>query len=657
MLKSQLKNNIVQDVRGDTVMKKFGFIIACLVYLIPTAYAGDGVLKTSPLAVIFGSQPDLRSLRMSPDGSKMVFIQYHPDGYDFVRILDFDSKKMSGMIFAGTRDGDEIDWCRWANDERVLCSLSKMNTMNGNYYRVSRLVGVNYDGKDIKLLVPKELKNQFSTGLATVIDWLPDDPNHVQIPVSQMGESSVGSLDIYTGNLSNRNRGERGAYRWISDGHGVPRLYQFFNRDFRRWYLRDPNDERKWDVLHEVKADDFTDHFEPYGFADNPDELLFFDTNHGRQALFSMDLAHNQEKKLVFAHDRLDVLGIQTLGKYNRSVAAIYFDDKVRHYFFDKDIEHIYELLTPLFPDQNVEIIDEDWNRRYYTVVVTSDIEPGVYYRYDNKEHKVARIASRSSKFKNQRLAVMKEITYPARDKVEIPAFLTLPVGEKKTGLPVVILPHGGPSSRDVWNFDVLAQFLAANGFVVMQSNYRGSEGYGDAWRGTGAFRNWKSAINDVNDGTKYLIDQGIADPGKICAVGWSYGGYAALMSAIEEPALYKCIVSIAGVTDPRTLGWRMLNYVGGDSALEFIGAEDVGDTGSPLKRTDEIKPPVLLVHAKEDVNVPFKQSEQMNDALGKSSKSVEFIQYEHADHGIRPERYRIDLFTRIAEFLNKYAK
>jgi dipeptidyl aminopeptidase/acylaminoacyl peptidase len=638
-------------------MKKFGFFVACLVCSISISLAKDGELKTSPLAVAFGSQPDFRSMSLSPDGNKLAFIQYHPDGFDFVRTLDLTTKQISGMIFAARKDEQDISYCAWANNERLLCNLRLVSPFRGHYLEGSRLVGVNADGSKMLMLVPKDLKGEFSQDLGTVIDWLPDDPNHVQIRVSEMGGSRVGSLDIYSGKLVGETRGRPNVYSWISDGRGVPRLYYFVSPEYRRWYVRTSDDDRDWEILHESKADDLNDKFVPYGFADNPDELLYFDMHEGRRALFSMDLAHDRATRVVFAHDRVDVAGVQSLGKYGRVVAAVYVDDRYRHNFFDKDIQKIHEQITPLFPDQNVGILAEDWDRRYYLVAVNSDIEPDVYYRYDSKDLKLARIASISSKLKDRELAPMREIAYPARDKVKIPAFLTLPDGEKKTGLPAVVLPHGGPSSRDVWGFDMLAQFLAANGYAVLQSNYRGSQGYGEAWSGAGAFRNWQTAINDVNDGAQYLIDQGIADPGRICAAGWSYGGYAALMSAIEKPSLYKCVISIAGVTDPRTLGYRMLMYVGGSAANEFLGADEIGETGSPLNRAGEIQAPVFLAHAKEDLNVPFKQSKIMYDALKDNNKSVEFIEYEHARHDIRPERYRIDLLTRMAEFLDQHTK
>ena len=644
-------------------MKKSGFFIACLVCLISVSQAKDGELKTSPLAISFGSQPDFRSMSLSPDGNKLAIIQYHPDGFDFVRILDLMTLKISSVILSTPKDEGhtEISWCTWVNDERLLCGLKTRYSFNDTYTYAGRMLGLNYDGIHA-LALP-----------GSMIDRLPDDPNHVLIQFGVVRSSTadtgdtliwqwrrnsrVGVLDIYTGKISNKTY-PQSAFLWFSDGHGVPRLYRSINDDYQRWYVRKPKGKKVfWDVLHEVKANNFIDSFVPVGFADNPEELLYLDLNEGRTALFSMDLAHDRETRLVFAHDRVDVMGVKTLGKYNRTVAATYIDDKSRYYFFDKDIQRVHELITQLFPDKNVSILEEDWNRRYYIVAISSDVEPGVYYRYDSQEFKLKRIASISSKLKDRKLAPMKEIAYPARDQVSIPAFLTLPDGDTKTGLPAVVLPHGGPSSRDIWDYDPLVQFLTANGFAVLQSNYRGSTGYGEAWFGNGAFRNWERVVSDVNDGAQYLIDQGIADPGKICVGGWSFGGYAALMSAIDSPSLYRCIISIAGVTDPREFGLNRLKYVGGETVREFIGADEVGDSGSPLKRAGEIQVPVLLAHAQEDANVPFSQSMLMHEALMKNNKSVEFFEYEHAEHAIKPEKYRVDLFTRLAEFLEQHTK
>ena len=156
----------------------------------------------------------------------------------------------------------------------------------------------------------------------------PDDPDHVQILVSGMGESGVADMDIKTAKLSNMSRRYQFAYQWITDGHGHPRLRNYISQSVRRWYVTDGKGW-DWDVLHEVKADDYNDTFIPYGFGENPDELLYFDEHNGRRALFAMDLAHERKTRLVYANDHVDVMGLQTIGKYDRVVAAYYVDDKL----------------------------------------------------------------------------------------------------------------------------------------------------------------------------------------------------------------------------------------------------------------------------------------------------------------------------------------
>lgn len=642
-------------------MKRIGLLVVSLFFFICTVQAEDGVLKTSPLAVAFGSQPDFRSLHLSPDGTKLVVVQYHPKGYDFARTVDLKTMK-SAVVYAATGQFD-IDWCRWANNNRILCGLSTMVPYRHAYIQVTRLIGVDWNGRNLKLLEPEQFKKKSNFGLIqnsssfnsnqmTIVDMKPDDPDHVLILVSSMGQSGVADMDINTAKLSNISRLQPFAFRWITDGHGHPRLRNYVNRSYRRWYVADAKG-RNWDLLHEVKAGDYTDKFEPYGFTENPDELLYFDDFNGRRALFAMDLAHDRKTRLIYANDHVDVMGVQTIGKYNRAVAAYYIDDKLQRYFFDKDVKKIYETLAGAFPGKDINIVDEDWNRRYYIVFVSSDTEAGAYFRFDSQQRKLGLIGHISTRLEKQKLSPTQAIHYPARDHTPIPAFLTLPATGNKTSLPAVILPHGGPNSIDVWGFDLLAQFFAAHGYAVLQSNYRGSNGYGDAWLGGGVFQGWKQAVSDITDGTHYLIEKGIADPNRICVVGWGNGGYAALMSGIENPTLYKCIVSIAGVSDPQTLRYNTMGFGGGGMA-QGRENETVKD-GSPVKRAGEIQVPVLLAQGKEDANVPYKQSEEMYNALKKFNKSVDFIHYEKAAHDIKSPRYRIDLFTRVADFLNKY--
>ena len=321
----------------------------------------------------------------------------------------------------------------------------------------------------------------------------------------------------------------------------------------------------------------------------------------------------------------------------------------------DVRIESIHRALSAVLPGKNVNIIDESEDQRFYLVFVTSPTDAGTYYRFDAMTNRVAKITAAYPQLANRELAPMKPVRYKADDGVEIPAYLTVPVN-RSGPVPAVVLPHGGPSARDYWDYDFLSQFLAASGYAVLQANYRGSDGYGKEWAGAGGFRGWRRAMADIAAGTEYLIAEGIADPEKICMVGWSYGGYAALMSVIEDPERYRCVVSIAGVTDPKQLGLNSLRFVGGRAAQEFIGDEDdVLKKGSPIKRVDEIKVPVLLVHGVEDANVPLVQSVTFAKALERAGRDVQLIEYDSAQHSIVPERYRTDLLARLGEFLDEH--
>jgi dipeptidyl aminopeptidase/acylaminoacyl peptidase len=264
------------------------------------------------------------------------------------------------------------------------------------------------------------------------------------------------------------------------------------------------------------------------------------------------------------------------------------------------------------------------------------------------------KIASQHPQLDGSSLAAMNPIRYAARDEESVPAYLTLPGVEATSPLPAVIVPHGGPHSRDYWGYDWITQFLAARGYVVLQSNFRGSAGYGDTWSGAGGFRDWRLAINDISDGARHLVAEGLVDPDRICILGWSYGGYAALLSAVEEPALYRCVVSIAGVSDLPTLIDDSRDYLGGKAAREFIGKDRENlRLGSPARRAGEFRAPVLLFHGEEDINVRIRHSEKMAKALRKKKKSVEFIEYPEVEHGIRRSDYRIDMLSRIGAFLD----
>jgi dipeptidyl aminopeptidase/acylaminoacyl peptidase len=605
---------------------------------------------------------------MSPDGSKVSFLQMHPEDLSVLTVLDL-TTGAANLALASTRDGFNLQWCDWANDERLLCSFFGISRAAGLFV-VTRLVSVNADGSEMKVLLQRQAEGNYSQFLDGIVDLLVDDPRRVLVEIpNQMPGSvdvyrkahassrgfSVRPVDIYSGDTGSPVETQSGLVSWMSDGRGMPRLYLRMSEHHIRWKYR-RSGERKWRKLHKAKMSDLDDHYYPVGFGDDPDGLLLVKPHEGRFALWSVDLKGKREDEVVFSHPEVDVRRILTLGKFKRAVAVAYSTDRPHWHFFDEAVGKISAMLTSHYPGKTVEVIDESWDRRYYIVHVESDRDPGAYYRFDVEQKKLLKISPQYPLLESRSLSPMKPIRYPARDGNEIPGYLTFPEEAREGALPAVILPHGGPMSRDYWQFDWIVQFLAAKGYAVLQSNYRGSAGYGIDWAGEGGFRAWRTAINDLTDGAQYLVEQGVADPARICVVGWSYGGYAALMSGVEEPERYRCLVSIAGVTDPEMLIEDLKYFMNKHAMRKFISRDpEVTRRGSPLKRASEIRAPVLLFHGDEDVNVRIYHSRKMAKALKSAKKSFEYIEYEDVEHSIRRNGYRVDMLDRIGSFLDAH--
>jgi len=242
--------------------------------------------------------------------------------------------------------------------------------------------------------------------------------------------------------------------------------------------------------------------------------------------------------------------------------------------------------------------------------------------------------------------------TMLAADGTMIPGYLTLPPGKPEKGLPAIVMPHGGPAARDEWGFDWLAQFFAARGYAVLQPNFRGSSGYGDSWFKKNGFQSWKTAIGDVNDGGKWLIQQGIARADQLAILGWSYGGYAALQSSVLDPDLFKAIVAIAPVTDLETLRTEARNYTNFPQVDAFIGKGEHVREGSPARNAGRIKAPVLLFHGDKDLNVGVGESRSMASKLKNAGKQVEFVEFKGLDHQLDDDTARTAMLSKADAFL-----
>ncbi|MEJ0100294.1 MAG: alpha/beta fold hydrolase [Pseudomonadota bacterium] len=221
-------------------------------------------------------------------------------------------------------------------------------------------------------------------------------------------------------------------------------------------------------------------------------------------------------------------------------------------------------------------------------------------------------------------------------------------------GLPAIVMPHGGPESRDAWGFDWLSQYFAQRGFVVLQPNYRGSSGYGDQWLMNNGFKSWKTAVGDICDGGRWLVSQGMAAPAKLAIFGWSYGGYAALQANVLAPDLFKAVIAVAPVTDLPLMKDEALAYTSGDLVSRYVGDGPHLIEGSPARNAAAFNAPVLMFHGDMDINADIMQSRRMDDRLHDAGKKSELIVYPKLTHNLMDGGARADMLRRSDAFLRQ---
>jgi dipeptidyl aminopeptidase/acylaminoacyl peptidase len=361
-------------------------------------------------------------------------------------------------------------------------------------------------------------------------------------------------------------------------------------------------------------------------------------------------------EELVYERPDVDVGGLMQIGRRHRAVGVGYATDRSHVFYFDPAIEAIHASLEKALRNQPMlQITDSSVDETKLVILAGSDNDPGTYYLFDRGAKQIRPLLQIREPLEGKPLASVKAIEYPAADGTMIPGYLTLPPGrETARALPGIVMPHGGPSARDFWGFNWLAQFFASQGFAVLQPNFRGSSGYGDAWFEKNGFRSWQIAIGDVLDGGRWLVAQGIATPGKLAIVGWSYGGYAALQSAVVDPSVFKAVVAIAPVTDLGALKEEHRHWSDYELVERMVGDGPHVREGSPLANAERIKVPVLLVHGTIDRNVAYQESERMAAALTAAHDPCELLTFQDLDHQLDDSDARTQMLRKSEAFLQQ---
>jgi len=612
---------------------------ACSAVLIAPSFAEiPDVYLRSALAELFGTAPSIDRPRLSPDASKMLYLNQDPQGVYALQILDFATGE-SNVVLRGTEEEYDIGWCEWANDTRVLCDF---------------IYAVNADGSDL-LKIPagriREPTERYASLCAVnaearagqiILDWFPDQPEFVQ---RTCGNSA--RINIYTGQVEPQRAAFNIPGEPMSDGHGFARLQRY--RDvpaaFDRWSFR-TGEGADWVLLHESNPQDFEDPFRPIGYGSTVNELYHLAWNGRHWSLFGINLAGDLTSVPIIERQNFDIELVDMMGAFDRVVAVAYLDGRPQRYVVDEPVADAYAAALQAFPDANVEVVDESWDGNSYLVLVRPPRRAGNYYKLDMREGDLVLLGPEYAHLADVELAETRTVTFAASDGGALAGHLTLPSG-REGPVPAVIIPRGFPSRLDVADPHYMVQFLAASGYAVLRFDYRGDARYG-GWLPERAALGWQQAANDVSAAAAYLAAEGIAEPDRICALGHDLGAYAALMNNIADPGKLACIIGIATVSDARALAGAIVAQVVGDE-------DDVIRLGSPVRRSDEITAPVLLFHGNYDGIVSmFSNTLELRRALAGDDKDVRFWEYRYGRNQIDRGVYRIDMLTRIGAFLEE---
>lgn len=638
----------------------------------------------------FARDPAAHLARLSPDGKKVAFLR-ELHGKTRLHVADLGSKKVvwldlgAAKVFNNARK--DVAAYEWVGNERLVITTAVWDmfygvlAMDSNGSNATAISG--YEDRSARL-------HGVADGVASIgmnsylreIVHVPLDkePSVLMLDRHESGggglpnRPDVVRVDTRTGLASTvvKNPGEVAAYGFDYDG--VARFGILSHGDLAGVVYREREGAEWVPIIPLTRREGL---FKPLGYEASANRLIVADlTAENRWAVFALDPATRQLSEPLVANPVYDIIpqrytpsinGVPLAGPlFSRSRRALvgvrYYEEAPRVKWLDPEFAKFQAIVNRALPDTVNVLVNESADGKRMLWLGFSDQDPGSFCVLDLEKKTIIPVGPVRPWIKPAAMAPMLAVKYAARDGLTIHGYLTVPVGYPPKSLPLVVLPHGGPWVRDVWGFDPLVQLLANRGYAVLQMNYRGSTGYGDALYREARREIGGKVQDDIEDGTRWAIAAGVADPQRIAIVGHSYGGYSALFALGRNPELYRCGIASAGVTD-----W--LAFLDDSDIAEYKSAsrhwrEQLGDpekdrerlrTVSPVNFADKIVAPVLIVQGKEDQRVPQDQAKRMLTALEKAGRPAESLFVAGMGHSFGDQKQRLEIYQRIVGFLERH--
>jgi dipeptidyl aminopeptidase/acylaminoacyl peptidase len=624
---------------------------------------------------VFTRGPIYTAAQMSPDGATLGFVSRRGtnDTGPALFFLDLAASRISEVEAPRTDDvvgAMEIKSFTWVNSHRVIFTADLpfttiMNTAgtaavnrDGSHWE---LISGIYKSQGNSLLLAREVLHAFGGDSDTVL--------LLQRPTVSIKNPVVLELNTMNGNMGIVADDREGMNGWIADFDGNVRVGVKFDDNETRVIYRD-DDHAPWQPLHD---------FDFQGKGSYPLAIDFDGrtayvaglTQGGTWGIFSYDLIARKKGPLIFADETYDVANPNNFAdrsalifskKKRRLIGVRYTAETERTVWFDREMAQLQATLDQALPNVTNTVTGISDDESKLLVRSWSDRQPGIFYVLNRNTKQLRKVADLYPWVRPSRMARVYPLKFRARDGLMIHGYVTFPPGAGRENLPLVVMPHGGPWVRDVMGYDPLVQFIANRGYAVLQINYRGSPGYGEAFTRAGYRQIGKGIQNDITDGVKWAIRAGIADPRRIAIVGASYGGYSAEWALTNTPDLYRCGVSIAGVSD-----WLAIIKSRGhrdeDSQAYAYWKDQIGDPEtdettlreiSPINYVDRIKAPIFVVHGEDDWVVPVSQSRRLVAELKRLGLGYEEMFRPNEGHSYFSGKDHDELLARIQAFLDK---
>jgi dipeptidyl aminopeptidase/acylaminoacyl peptidase len=623
---------------------------AAVIVCAHSAAAGE----TIPLEA-FGRLPTLENVVISPDGTKIAFVRTRSDSRNLI-VVPLAKHEILGEARVGDTKLRQVEW---VDDDNILATISSTSPPPYGFTGATRewYQLVNFNVTKLKIvplnfdIMPKRTFNVvigdtavrevsgrsmlFAPGLCVEESTVPCQFSfsYPERRTRLIDESSEPDTD------------------WLMDESGRIAAKFVYHDDKKLWEIKTHKDNR-WTLAASGSA--AIDTPSMLGFSADGAALIVRFTENGDGVWKPLNLKDNTwgaplERGAAFSR-------VIEERKSGRIIGGIRGVRSNQYVFFDNELQAHWDAILRAFPEERVELESnsDDYSRVVLKVFGARD--GYVYALYDWYAHR-ATILGRAYE-EVTAPAEMRAISYPAADGLIIPGFLTLPRGVPERDLPLIVLPHGGPASADTQGFDWWAQALAAQGYAVLQPNFRGS--ILDSSFLEAGFGEWgRKMQTDLSDGVRYLAHEGLIDPKRVCIVGASYGGYAALAGVTVQSGIYRCAVSVAGISDLRRFRkWTVENelHISQRYWDRFIGTSNKDDPAiaaiSPIEHVGSVNVPVLLIHGRDDTVVPYEQSDVMLSALKRAGKSVELLTMKHEDHWLSRSETRLQMLQASVAFL-----